>query len=69
MLQVLQCGRQFLESNRPWRYSDDIKQLCIKMYLNGMGLRGTLTCDPDPPHHCHALGSRGWASIARCPRV
>ena len=25
---------------RPWRYSDEVKQLCIKMYLNGMGLRG-----------------------------
>jgi insertion element IS1 protein InsB len=35
-----QCGRQFLESYRPWAYSDDIKQLCLKMYLNGMGLRG-----------------------------
>ena len=35
-----QCDRQFLESYRPWRYSDDVKQLCIKMYLNGMGLRG-----------------------------
>jgi len=34
------CGRQFLESYRPWRYSDDVRQLCIKMYLNGMGLRG-----------------------------
>jgi transposase-like protein len=22
-----------------WAYSDDVKQLCIKMYLNGMGLR------------------------------
>jgi len=35
-----QCGRQFLEYYYPWRYSDDVKQLCIKMYLNGMGLRG-----------------------------
>ncbi len=35
-----QCGRQFLELYRPWRYSDEVKQLCIKMYLNGMGLRG-----------------------------
>ncbi|WP_422387888.1 IS1/IS1595 family N-terminal zinc-binding domain-containing protein [Chroococcidiopsis cubana] len=35
-----QCGRQFLESYRPWKYPDDVKQLCIKMYLNGMGLRG-----------------------------
>jgi transposase-like protein len=22
------------------RYSDEVKQLCIKMYLNGMGLQG-----------------------------
>lgn len=35
-----QCGSQFLEFYRSWRYSDDVKQLCIKMYLNGMGLRG-----------------------------
>jgi len=35
-----QCTRQFLEFYHPWRYLDDIKQLCIKMYLNGMGLRG-----------------------------
>ncbi len=35
-----QCGRQFLESYHPWQYSDEVKQLCIKMYLNGMGLRG-----------------------------
>ena len=35
-----QCGRQFLEYYRPWQYSDDVKQLCIKMYLNGMGVRG-----------------------------
>lgn len=35
-----QCARQFLESYRFWRYSDDVKQLCIKMYLNGIGLCG-----------------------------
>ncbi|ARV58294.1 IS1 transposase [Nostocales cyanobacterium HT-58-2] len=35
-----QCGRQFLETGRRWRYANDVKQLCIKMYLNGMGLRG-----------------------------
>ena len=34
------CGRQFLESYRQWAYSPEVKQLCIKMYLNGMGLRG-----------------------------
>ncbi len=34
-----QCDRQFLESYRPWRYSEEVKQLCLKMYLNGMKLR------------------------------
>lgn len=34
-----QCGRQFLESRQPPGYSDDVKQLCIKMYVNGMGFR------------------------------
>lgn len=34
------CGRQFLEFDRPWQYSNDVKQLGLKMYLNGMGLRG-----------------------------
>lgn len=34
-----QCGRQFLESYLPWRYSNDIKQLCLKMHLDGMSLR------------------------------
>ena len=35
-----QCGRQFLESYRPWQYSNEVKHLCIKMYLNGMGVGG-----------------------------
>jgi transposase-like protein len=34
-----QCGRQFLEFYQLWGYSDDVKQLCLKMYLNGMSLR------------------------------
>ncbi len=34
------CGRQFVESYTPKGYSDDVKQLCLKMYLNGMGFRG-----------------------------
>src|SRR4028119_1716681 len=33
-------GRQFLAQYEPRGYSDDIKQLCRKMYLNGMGVRG-----------------------------
>jgi len=34
-----QCGRQFLESYHPWSYSNDIKQLCLKMHFKGMSLR------------------------------
>lgn len=34
------CGRQFLESYKEWKYPEAVKQLCLKMYLNGMGLRG-----------------------------
>ena len=36
----LHCGRQFVESYSPKGYSDDVKQLRLKMYLNGMGFRG-----------------------------
>lgn len=34
------CSRQFVESYSPRGYSDDVKQQCLKMYLNGMGFRG-----------------------------
>lgn len=34
------CGRQFVESYDPKGYSDDVKRICLKMYLNGMGFRG-----------------------------
>ncbi len=34
------CGRQFVESPKFQPYSEDIKQLCLTMYLNGMVLRG-----------------------------
>src|SRR4028119_284333 len=34
------CGRQFLEQYESRGYSQDVKQLCLKMYLNGMGIRG-----------------------------
>lgn len=34
-----QCGRQFLESYRPWTYSPSIRQRCINMHLKGIGLR------------------------------
>lgn len=33
------CGRQFLESYKQPRYSEEIKQLCIRMYFRGMSPR------------------------------
>ncbi len=32
------CGRQFRSNPCPTGYSSDLKELCIKMFLNGMGL-------------------------------
>lgn len=34
-----QCGRQFLETYRPWSYSHKMRERCIRMHLYGMGLR------------------------------
>jgi insertion element IS1 protein InsB len=34
------CGRQFLTEYDLRGYSDDVKRLCLKMYVNGMGIRG-----------------------------
>ena len=37
----LDCGRQFVENPTVERgYSDDIRRLCLRMYVNGMGFRG-----------------------------
>jgi transposase-like protein len=34
------CGRQFIEYYEPQRgYSEEIKQECLKMYVNGLGFR------------------------------
>ena len=34
------CKRQFLDQYEVRGYSDDVKRLCLKMYVNGMGVRG-----------------------------
>lgn len=34
------CGRQFVANPQSHRgYSDDVRELCLKMYVNGMGFR------------------------------
>ncbi len=34
------CHRQFIDSYTVQGYTDDIKQQCLRMYVNGMGFRG-----------------------------
>lgn len=34
------CNCQFRENSQPQGYSADVKDICIKMSLNGMGFRG-----------------------------
>ena len=34
------CGRQFVIRNKaPKGYADEVKRDCLKLYVNGMGLR------------------------------
>ena len=33
------CGCQYVENPKPKGYLPEVKQLCLKMYLNGMGFR------------------------------
>ncbi len=33
-----ECGHQFVESPNPKAYHPEVKQLCLKMYFNGIGL-------------------------------
>ena len=36
----VECGRQFIECYQPHKgYSQEVKQECRKMYVNGMGFR------------------------------
>ena len=38
--QCVDCGRQFVENPSTERgYSNEIRQLCLRLYLNGMGFR------------------------------
>ena len=38
--QCRDCGRQFVESPVDRGYPPEVRKLCLKMYVNGMGLRG-----------------------------
>lgn len=34
-----ECGRQFIESYSPRGYSEDVKQICLRMYRSSIGFR------------------------------
>lgn len=34
------CGYQYVQDPKPRAYPTEVKKLCLKMYLNGMGFRG-----------------------------
>lgn len=38
--QCKKCGRQFIESYSTTGYSQEVKEKCLEMYVNGMGFRG-----------------------------
>lgn len=38
------CGRQFIESYSIQGYSDEVKQQCLTLYVNGMGFRAIERC-------------------------
>lgn len=54
------CGRQFVEFPKFRPYSEEVKQLCLKMYLNGMGLRGI-----ERVSEIHHTTIMNWIKIAR----
>ena len=33
------CSYQFIKPSHPQGYSDNVKRLCLRIYLNGMGIR------------------------------
>ena len=33
------CGCQYVKNPKPRAYSNEVKQLCLKMYVNGMGFK------------------------------
>ena len=43
------CGCQYVENPQPRGYSNEVKQLCLKMYLNGMGFRALALGNGDEP--------------------
>lgn len=52
------CGRIFRDSYSPRGYHPQVKEICLNMYLNGMGFREARKNHRNCPYHCYELGSR-----------
>ena len=46
------CGYQYVENPISRRYPVEVKQLCLKMYLNGMGFKAISLRAPDATWGC-----------------
>ena len=62
------CGRQFVESPLATSYPSEVRQLCLKMYLNGMGLRGIERVTEIHHTTIQQLDTGGRDEITRYPR-
>lgn len=63
----VQCGRQFLNQYEPQRgYSEAIKRDCLKMYVNGMGLRAIERVKGVHHTERNKLGKTSRKTVARC---
>ncbi|MEG4293939.1 IS1 family transposase [Microcoleus sp. C2C3] len=63
------CGRPFLSITAPSSISTPVRQLCLTMYLKGMGLRGMERVTEI--HHTTVMHahSKDPTSTARSPRI
>ena len=62
----VQCGRQFINQYEPDRgYSESIKRDCLKMYVNGMGLRAIERVKGVPHTGRNKLGKTSRKTVTR----
>ena len=59
------CNRYFQSHYEQQGYSSDVREICLKMYLNGMGFRGIERITPNSSYYHYELGKRIRVRIAR----
>ena len=53
-----ECDRYFQSTYEQTGYHPDVKEICLKMYLNGMGFRGIVKNHRNSSYDDHELGQR-----------